>query len=92
MSCFFSKCIRSSEEPIIEFIDCAPPAAAFNCLKPKAKYNVSVVGISFEKSYEKRVRLSPYYTEQREHFLQLQRTPLQTPSISSDNSSYDTVF
>ena len=100
MGCLFSKCISSSEEPKIKIIDCTPPGAAFDYLRPKGtisfsvdrKYNVPVFYISFEGWYENSVHLWPYHTEQREHFLQFQRTPLQTPSISPDDSGYDTVF
>ena len=100
MGCLFSKCSGGSNEPKIKIIDCTPPGAAFDYLRPNGtisfsvdrKYNVPVVNISFEGWYENSVRLWPYHTEQREHFLQLEMTPLQTPSISSDDSGYDTVF
>ena len=100
MGCLFSKCISISEEPKIKIIDRTPPCAAFNYLRPKGtisfsvdrKYNIPVVDISFEGWYENNVHLFPCYTEHREHFLQLQRTPLQTPSVSSEDSGYDTVF
>ena len=100
MGCLFSKCISSSEEPKIKIIDCTPPGAAFNYLRPKGtisfsvdrKYKVPVVDISIEGWYENCVRLWPCHTEQREQFLQLQRTPLQTRSVSSEDNGYDTVF
>ena len=99
MGCLFSKYISSSEEPKIKIADCTSPGATFNYLRPKGtsfsvdrKYKIPVVDISFEGWYENSVRLWPCHTGQREHFLQLQRTPLQTPSISSEDSGYDTVF
>ena len=100
MVCLFSKCISNREEPKIKTVDCTPPGTAFDYLRPKGtisfsvdkKYTVPVVDISFEGWYENSVRLWPYHTEQRKHFLQFQWTPLQTPSISSDDSGYDTVF
>ena len=99
MGCFFSKCTRS-DGPKIKIVDLTPPGAEFDYLRPNGtisfsvnrKYNIPVVEINFEGWYENRVRFWPYHTEQRENFLQLQRTPLQTPSISSDDSGYDTVF
>ena len=100
MGCLFSECISSSEELKIKSIDCTPPGAAFNNLKPKGtisfsvdrKYKIPVVDTSFEGWYENSVHLWPCHTEQTEHFLQLQRTPLQTPGVSSEDSGYDTVF
>ena len=100
MDCLFSKCSSGSNEPKIKIFDCKPPDAAFDYLRPNGtisfsvdrKYNVPVVNISFDEWYENSVHLWPYHTEQKEHFLQLERTPLQTPSIISDNSGYDTVL
>ena len=100
MGCLFSKCSNSSYEPKIKIIDCTPPGAAFDYVRPNGtisfsvdrKYNAPVVDIRFEGWYENCVRLWSYHTKQREHFLQLERTPLQTSSISSDDSGYDTVF
>ena len=100
MGCLFSKCSSSSDEPKIKIIDCTPSGAAFNYLRPNStisfsvvrKYNIPVVGIRFEGWHENSVRLWPCHTEQRKIFLQLQRTLLQTPSVSSDDSGYDTVF
>ena len=97
MGCFFSKFTRSDEPKIG---DLTPPGADFDYLRPNGtisfsvdrKYNIPVVSIKFEGRYENSVRLWPYHTEQREYFLQLQRTPLQIPSISSDDSGYNTVF
>ena len=94
MGCLFSKCISSSEELKIKIIDSTPPGAAFNYLRPKGtisfsvdrKYKLPIFDISFEGWYENSVHLWPCHTEQREHFLKLQRTPLQTPS------GYNTVF
>ena len=100
MGCLFSKCISSSEEPKIKIIDCTPPGAAFNYLRPKGtisfsvdrKYNIPVVDISLKDGMKTMCVFFPCHTEHREHFLQLQRTPLQTPSVSSEDSGYDTVF
>ena len=90
----------SSNEPKIEIVDLTPPGAEFDYLRQNGtisfsvdrKYNIPVVEINFEGWYENNVRLWPYHTKQRENFLQLQRIRLQTPSISSDDSGYDTVF
>ena len=59
------------------------------------KYNIPIVDIRFDGWYENIVRLWPKHSEQREHVLLLDRTPLRTPSISSlfsDDSGLDTVF
>ena len=84
MVCLFPKCSNSSDEPKIKIIDSRPPGAAFDYLRPNStisfsvdrKYNIPVVDIRFERWYENSMRLWPYHTEQREHFLQLERTPL----------------
>ena len=84
MVCLFPKCSNSSDEPKIKIIDSTPPGAAFDYLRPNGtisfsvdrKYNIPVVDIRFERWYENSMRLWPYHTEQREHFLQLDRTPL----------------
>ena len=73
----------------------------FDYLRPKGtitfrvhrKYNIPVVDIRFDGWYESSDRLWPKNTEQREYFLLLERTPLQTPSVSSScDSDIDTVF
>ena len=57
------------------------------------KYQVPLINIRFDGWYENSVRLWPRHTEQREHFLLLQRTPPASPSTSSlSNSGIDTVF
>ena len=84
MVCLFPKCSNSSDEPKIKIIDSTPPGAAFDYLRSNStisfsvdrKYNIPVVDIRFERWYENSMRLWPYHTEQREHFLQLERTPL----------------
>ena len=84
MVCLFPKCSNSSDEPKIKIIDSTPPGAAFDYLRSNGtisfsvdrKYNIPVVDIRFERWYENSMRLWPYHTEQREHFLQLERTPL----------------
>ena len=64
-------------------------------LSTDRKYNIPLVDIRFDGWYENSVRLWPKHTEQGNYFLLLQRTPLQTPStssLSSDDSSFNTVF
>ena len=57
------------------------------------KYNIPSLDIRFGGWYENSVRLWPKHSEQGEHFLLLERIPLQTPSTSSSNDiGYDTVF
>ena len=57
------------------------------------KHSILVVDTKIDGWYENSARLWPKHTEQREHFLLPELTPLQTPSISSsDDSGIDTVF
>ena len=59
------------------------------------KHNIPLVDIRFDGWYKNSVHLWPKHTEQRDHFLLLQITPLQTPSVNSllsDGSGFDTVF
>ena len=87
MGCLFSKC-SNRDELKIKIIDCTPPGA-FDYLRPydtislsvDTKCNISAVDIRFEGWYHNCVCLWPCHAEDRKHFLQLQRTPLQTPSI-----------
>ena len=99
MGCFFSR----NDEPKIRIFDCTPPGDDFNYFRPQGtmtlsidrKYNIPLVDIRCDGLYENSVYLWPKYAEQRDHFLWLQRTPLQTPSVSSlssDDSGFDTVF
>ena len=94
MGCLCSKC----DEPKIKIYDCTSPGDDFDYLRPKGtitlsidrKYNVPVVDLRFDGWYENSVRLWPQDPEQREIFLLLERTPLQTPCV--DNSGFDTIF
>lgn len=101
MGCVFSR----NEEPNIRIHDCIPTVDEFDYLRPRGtitvslgrKYNILIVDIKFDGWYINSVRLWPKHCEQREYFLIPQRTPLQTPSISSISSSdkdkgFDTVF
>ena len=57
------------------------------------KYQVPLIDIRFDGWYENSVRLWPKHTEQREHFLLLERAPLLSASISSlSDSGIDIVF
>ena len=91
----------SNNEPKIKLFDVTPPGDDFEYLRPKGtitfsidrKYNILLVDIRFDGWYENNVRLWPKHTEQREHFLLLQKTPLQTPSVSPlSDSGFNTVF
>ena len=98
MGCLCSKV----DEPKIRMYDCTPPGNDFDyLLRPKGtitfsvhrKGNIPVVDIIFDGWYENSVHLRPKHTEQREHFLLLERISLQTASVSSsDDSGIDTVF
>ena len=99
MGCFSSK----SDEPKIRIYDCTPPGDDSEYLRLQGattlsidrKYNIPIVDIKFDGWYENSVYLWPKHTEQREHFLLLERTPMQTLSVSSfssDDSGNDTAF
>lgn len=101
MGCIFSRC----NEPNVKIHDCIPPRYEFDYLRSQRtvtlsldrKYNIPIVDIRFGGWYEKSDRIWPKHTKQREHFLLLERTPLQTSSISSIGSSdkdkgFHTVF
>ena len=90
-------------EQKIKIFDCTLPGHDFNYLLPQRtitlnidrKYNIPLFDIRFDGWYENNVCLRPKHTKQKDHFLLLQRTPLQTPSVSSlssDDSGFDTVF
>ena len=94
-------CFFSNSEPKTKLFDLAPPGDDFEYLRPQGtitfsidrKYNVILVDIRFDGWYENNVRLWPKHTEQRKHFLLLQKTPLQTPGVSpSSDSGFNTVF
>ena len=95
MGCLFSK----NDERKIKIFDCTPPGDDFNYLKPQEtitssidrKYNISLIDIRFDGWYEN--SLWPKHSKEKEHFLLLERIPLQTPSITSlSDSGFDTVF
>ena len=78
-----------------------PPGDDFDYLRPQGtitfsidrKYNIPLIDIRFDGWYENSARFCPKHSEQSEHFLLLERTSLQTPSItSSSDSGFDTVF
>ena len=82
MGCLCSKV----DKPKIRMYDCTPPGNDFDyLLKPKGtitfsvhrKGSIPVVDIMFYGWYENSVHLRPKHAEQREHFLLLERIPLQ---------------
>ena len=57
------------------------------------KCNVPLTDIRFDGWYESSAHLWPKHSEQKEHFLLLERTALQTPSIISlSDSGVDTLL
>ena len=99
MDCF---CLKSDEQKITIY-DYTIPGDDFEYLRPQGaitlsidrKCNIPIVDITLDAWYENSVRPWPKHTEQREHFLLLERTPMQTPSVSSfssDDSGNDTAF
>ena len=80
MGCF---CL-TSDKPKIKIFDSAAQGDDFECLRPHGtitlsigkKYNIPTGDIRFDGQYENSVRIWPKHTEQRKHFLLLDRTPL----------------
>ena len=94
-------CLFSRNELKIRIFDLTPAGDESEYLRPQGtitltidrKYNAPLMDIRFDGWYENSVSLWPKHSEQREHFLLLERTPLLTPSItSSSDSDIDTVF
>ena len=94
-------CLFSRNELKIRIFDLTPAGDESEYLRPQGtitltidrKYNAPLMDIRFDGWYENSVSLWPKHSEQREHFLLLERTPLLTPSItSSSDSGTDTVF
>ena len=92
-------CCFSLNEPRTNIFDQTP--ARENYLRPEGtirfsvdrKYNVPVVDIQFDGWFENSSRLWLKDTRQRDSFWLLERTPFQTPSVSScSESGIDTVF
>ena len=93
-------CLFSRNELKIVIFDLTPPGDDFDHLRSKGtitftidrKYNVPLIDIRFDRWYENSVRLTKIVAKERT-FLFLERTPLQTPSItSSSDSGIGTVF
>ena len=96
MGCFISR-----DEPKITIFDLTPPGNDFDYLRPQGTTTLSIdrtcnvppTDTRFDGWCESSVRLWPKHSEQREHFLLLERTPLHTPSIISlSDSGVVTVF
>ena len=98
MGCLCSK--FDYDQPNIKIIEYNPPGEQFDYLRQNGtikfsidkKYNIPIAEIKFNGWYENSVRLWLHHYKQREYFLLLERTPLQTPSLSSDDSGYNTVY
>ena len=97
MGCPCSK----SDETKIKTFSCSPPGDDFGYLRPHGtitlsidkKYNIPIVDIRLDDWYENSARLWTKHKEHREDFLLLEKTPLQTlsvSSLSSDDSGIDT--
>ena len=91
----------STKKPNIKIFDLTPPGDDFNYLRPEGmttlsinrKYQVPLIKIRFDGWYKNSIHLWPKHSEQREHFLLFERSPLPSPSIFSlCDSGMDTVF
>ena len=102
MGCLCSRILTDSKN--IDMSDFTPKHASFEYLSPRGqiivqideKYKLSVLILDFDECVRKSVRLWPQNSVQRNQFIDLERTLLNSPSLSSSNSGYssgyDTVF
>lgn len=100
MGCIFSKIVNDVLN--IEVLDYTPPGAKYDYLRPRGttiveideKWKVPIFRFYFDGWSENVIRLWPQNNTQQEQFLELQRTPLPSPTPSSDGygSGYDNVF
>ena len=100
MGCLFGKIMDKSA---IDVLDYTPQGSQYDYLRPRGriivqideKFKVPVLILDFEECTTKFFRLWPYNFLQRNRFLNLERTPLSTPSpseLSECGSDFDTVF
>ena len=100
MGCLFGKIMDKSATDVLDY---TPQGSQYDYLRPRGriivqideKFKVPVLILDFEECTTKFFRLWPYNFLQRNHFLNLERTPLPTPSPSElleCGSDFDTVF
>ena len=100
---FISRIVNDSTN--IDVLDYTPKDANYEYLRPRGqiivqideKFKVPVVILDFDECVTKFVRLWTHNPVQRNQLLDVERTPLSSPTMSSGTSSgyksgYDTVF
>ena len=103
MGCLYSRIVNDLIN--IDVLDYTPKDTNYDYLRPMAqiivqideKFKVPVLILDFDVCETKYVRLWPHDPVQRNHFLDLERAPLSSPTMSSGTNSlygsgYDTVF
>ena len=101
MGCLHSKIVNDSAN--IDVLDYAPKDTNYKYLRLRGqiiiqidkKFKVTVVVLDFDECVTKFVRLWPYNPVQKNQFLDLGRTPLSSPTMSSDSghgSGYNIYF
>ena len=103
MGCLCSRIVNDSTN--IDVLDYTPKDANYEYLRPRGqiivqideKFKVPVVILDFDECVTKFVRLWTHNPVQRIQLLDVERTPLSSPTMSSGTSSgyksgYDTVF
>ena len=100
---FISRIVNDSTN--IDVLDYTPKDANYEYLRPRGqiivqideKFKVPVVILDFDECVTKFVRLWTHNPVQKNQLLDVERTPLSSPTMSSGTSSgyksgYDTVF
>ena len=103
MGCLCSRIVNDSKN--IDVLDYTPKDGDYEYLRPRGQifvqidgnFTVPVVISDFDKCVTKFIRLWPHDSVQKTQFLDLERTPLSTPNMSSGTNSgygsgYDIVF
>ena len=92
-------CSKIMDESATDVLDYTTQGSQYEYLRPRGqiivqideKFKVPVLILDFEGCATKYVRLWPYSSLQKSQFLNLDRTPLSTPS-PSENSGYDSGY
>lgn len=100
MGCIYSRIVNDSSN--IEILDFTPHDSEYDYLEPVGtitvtfdeKFKVPVIHLDFDGWTSSSVRLWPENSVQRDNFLILERTPLNSPTTSNSgySSGFDTVF
>ena len=89
MECLCSRVLNDSKN--IDVLDYNPKDASYKCVRPRGqiivqideRFKVPVVILDFDECVTKFFRLWPHDSVQKTQFLDLERTPLSSPNMSS---------